>query len=89
MGCTSSAPDVVDDKQVERRAAEQRRRLSVAPQHVGDITQQATVDKSPSSDDHLHPEVVEKKAGSSTLLTHAFHSKKGCARRGHTRTATS
>jgi len=77
MGCTSSAPNVVDDKKVvERKAAEQRRRLSVAPQHVGDITQ-AAAEKAPNSEDGLHPDAAEKKAGTSSWITHAALSKKG------------
>jgi len=69
---------VEDKKRVEKRAAEQRRRLSVAPQHVGDITQAAAAapDKSPASGEDLHPEAVERKA-TSPLISHASLSRKG------------
>jgi len=39
MGCVSSTPESAADK--EKQAAAQRRRLSVTPQHVGDISDNA------------------------------------------------
>lgn len=62
MGCVNSAAKVDDPKAKEEEARQQRRRLSVAPQHVGDIDPSAAKDKDKPQDAKSAPPAVSAPA---------------------------
>jgi len=82
MGCVSSVQKTNDDDEAKRaemdvdpEAKRQRRRLSVAPQHVGDITKEFKVDEDEDEDEGLTELEVRCKAH--MVLQCAAKSKKG------------
>lgn len=90
MGCVSSTPAAVDENNIEKikakqeeQARQQRRRLSVAPEHVGDISKDK--DGAKANDHKEEAAVVASSAAPSkssdlkshNLIQYATFSKKG------------
>lgn len=90
MGCVSSTPAAVDENNVEKikakqeeQARQQRRRLSVAPEHVGDISKDKDAANKPADHKEEAPVVVAVPLPKSNdlkghnLIQYAAFSKKG------------
>lgn len=84
MGCVSSTPAAVEENNVEKikakqeeQARQQRRRLSVAPEHVGDISKDHKDVPKNANDQKEEAAPAKTTARGHTLVTHSVLTKKG------------